>query len=157
MELYRGIRPPKEKTDWRLGLAVGAAVLLILLISIPLVFSSRLFYRHHSFVQDLSSALVHSRTLTAVSGEDSWDVPSGRASSLFAVLVDAGVGRPEKQAPAGEELSLTFDGGACLSLRPLESADKPGIWISFTRPGGSAFSYSTEKLQYDRLFDMLRN
>ena len=96
MELYHGVRSPRLKRDWRFGLAVGTAVLLILLVTVPLFFSARLFYRHHGFVRDLSSALVHSQTLTAAYGEERWNVSAGSASRLFTLLVDAGAGRPKE-------------------------------------------------------------
>ena len=157
MELYHGVRSPRLKKDWRFGLAVGTAALLILLVTVPLFFSARLFYRHHGFVRDLSSALVHSQTLPAAYGEERWNVSAGSASRLFTLLVDAGAGRPDRRPPAGKELSLDLGGGICLSLWPLVSADEPGVWISFTRSDGSVFTYSTEKLQFDRLLALLRS
>ena len=149
-------RPPVRR-DWKLIGCVSLVVLLALLLLVPLVYSMSTLYRFHRFAQDLAVSFVYGEdheTLTVSSGGESRPVEKRQAENLYGLLMDTGMGRPCRPSPDGDGLALDFGKGSLLEISPTEitargRTNDTGIRVQYTRPDGSVFAYTTDRLQYE--------
>jgi len=151
------------RSDWPLGIAVAAVVVVMLLLAVPLTGSMRMIYSFHRYVQELASSFVYGEEHDLLTLHDSDGnsiaVPKSRATRLYGKIVEKGMGHPQKEIPEGpyeDAVTLDFGNGTELYIRKvkiLENGRKndTGVLFRYTRENGTFFSYNTDGLQFEEI------
>ena len=134
----------KSKRDRSLSPHVIVVIVLAAIIIIPFANMCVMMYRYQGFKQDLAQSM-------AATDDKNYD-------GALALIVDAGMGKPQREHPETEPVRATFADGATLELWEVAidgNEQVRGTLIRYTDAGGNVFSYDTDKISYGKLVDAL--
>lgn len=86
--------------------------------------------------------------------------PVSQASSIYRMVISAGMGKERRDVPEGRAVTITFKDGSSLELRETAFTEKTairetGLFIKFTGPEGFTYKYDTDKLTFDSILAAL--
>ena len=143
-------RPARGRRDWPLGASVAVAVAIMALLIAGISIAVRLGYRHSNYIQDLSSSFAHGErhdSLRIDAGEGRQPLADSRATRLFTVISDAGMGKPSDAFPEDQGIELEFGDGCMLGIWPVTlEGGQDGVLLRYTCADGEVFAYDTDRL-----------
>ena len=154
----------KKKKDMLLGVWIAVVVILFLIVGIPAVKGLREVHKYKNFVNDYTESLNHARRNGGVTvetvEEDCWTMTESQGSRLYTMIMDAGMGKPQKDDPEGVFYYLTFPNGSELRLCEVEIMEKArkrdtGIFISFENTDNIIYRYDTDNIDVDDVLALL--
>ncbi len=156
-------RQGRLKRDWALGACIIGAVTLLMILLLPLIGSLKTVHSYHGFIQDLADSSVYGKqhgTITATVDGVERSVPGKRADRLFTTVVDTGMGHPRKTVPETEGILIEYGDESSLRILPVDIRENgrisdTGVLFSYTRRDGNVFSYDTDKLEYEKVTEIL--
>ena len=166
--MYFGFNPRKGKLKRDILLIVLTLVVVIALVVsiIPAIYGINATQNHRIFVDEYTTSLNHARKnggLRATQGNETWRVSNDFGSMIYTQIVDAGMGKPQKEAPASEEFTVfAFPDGSELMLCQTEIMEKSriqdqGVYIAFTNKEGKIFQYDTDRIDVEKFFNIIEN
>jgi hypothetical protein len=138
------------KRDRSLVPHIALVILLALALMAPIAHACSLMYRYQGFKQDLAASLTYAENHNVI--------PEGRAARFYALIVDAGMGKPAKTFPADGGTLVECGDGSSIELWEVAidgDPDNPGALIRYTRADGSVFAYDTDKVECGVLLEVL--
>ena len=154
----------KKKKDGMLALWIAVVVILFLIVGIPAVRGIHEVHRYRTFVNEYTDSLNHARKNGGVTvgtvEEDVWRMTADQGSRLYTLIIDAGMGKPQKEDPAGKYYYLTFPNGSELRLCEVEIMEKSrkqdkGLFISFENKDNTVYMYDTDNIDVDLVLAIL--
>lgn len=169
MKAERPAKPKGRKTkrDVLLAVSVIAFIVILCVTTLPLAQMIKMGHDYRKYVDAFTDSLTDARKkggLTATwgpQGDFMWRLTNDQGSHLYTVLLDAGMGKPQKEMPDREDsLFLTFPDGAVMSLWRTEITERSrerdiGLFVRFTSNDGRVWMYDTDRIDPDKLFESL--
>lgn len=161
-EFYTPVsRAGRVRGNARLWLALGAAIVMIVLVIIPIIWGGWYQRRWWRFVGDLSESTTYAYTNDCLranyKGQAVW-VEGDSIYGPYQKLTDAGRGRLLEGPPEGEpDIGLIYGDGSCLYLWrvKLEGYQDPlseyGVAVSYVDREGERFTYDTDRAAFEAL------
>lgn len=150
----------QKKKDSMLRWMIALVVVLLVFGALSVGYFVKLSQNHKTFVKEYTTTINHARRnggILATQGEESWEMPYDAASDIYSMIIEGGMGKPQKAMPAGEVTTLNFPDGTELKLLKTEIMEKArrrdeGVFISFTNKEGNLYQYDTDRIDTDRFF-----
>ena len=166
--MYEKVRSNgRLKRDWRLFIAVAACVLVLVITSIPIVFSANYQRQYHLFQESLADSTIYSRQNESLTMERNGEIISletdGGYHDLLISLVIAGAGRVGKPPEEPATVTVSFGNGASLELWGVElvgyvdTKAKYGLFLRYTYPDGKIYAYDTADLTIEKALETLES
>lgn len=166
--MYEKVRSDgKLKRDWRLFIAVTACALVLVITSIPIVFSANYQRQYHLFQESLADSTIYSRQNESLTMERNGEIISletdGGYHDLLISIVIAGAGRVGKPPEEPAAVTVSFGNGASLELWGVElvgyvdTKAKYGLFLRYTYPDGKIYAYDTADLTIEKALETLES
>ena len=166
--MYERIRSDSTpRRDYRLLIAFGVCVLILVITSVPIVFSANYQRQYHLFQESLAYSTIYSRENDSLTMERDGEVISletdGGYHDLLLNLVIAGAGRVGKPPEEPAVVTLLFGNGASLELWKADLAGyvdtnaKYGLFLRYTYPEGKTYAYDTAGLTLEKALELLES
>lgn len=152
-------RKKHTKKDYLLCLAIAAAIVIGAVAVIPMVRATRLSHGYQQFKEAFTDSAHLSRRRggaeVIIDGETRY-VESSKISLVYAVLLDTGMGKPQKTVPSGDPITINYADGASISFWevpiPEASAERDlGLFVRYEGSDGYVYQYDTDKLTLETI------
>ena len=154
----------KSKRDMLLGVCIIAFIAILCFTTLPLAQMIKMTHDYRKYVDTYTDSLTDARRRGGLMAEMEgrpWRLTNDQGSRLYTVLLDAGMGKPRKDAPSEEEmLVLSFPDGARMYLAETVITDKArerdlGLFVRFVSSDGRIWQYDTDRVDPEKLFGSL--
>ena len=153
-----------SKTDYPLLLRLLLVVVVFAIVITPIVLSARATRRFNHFkaeyLETMTTARQNKRVFVTTDGE-TYKLPVEKASALYALLLDCGMGKEQKEIPEGEPIRLDFGGSASMDFWeveiPEESRERDyGVFVRYQEKDGYFYQYDTDRLGFETVVQYLQ-
>ena len=165
--MYELLRKPEEKhkKSSRLWFCLVLAVLMLVSVIIPMIWSVWFRHQFYDFVSDLSNSTLYA--YRHVSLNLTWQgqhkvITNSGFYGPYRVLSAAGVGKAVSRPPdSPPDVLLEYGDGSSLSLwqtdlNPQQDLERTeGLLVHYVDPAGEAFTYRTGTVTLDILYASL--
>ena len=163
--MYEKVMPPREhRRDRMLITWIVLAAVFFTVVLIPIVGAARYQRSFQKFVLELTEDIRFARRNASAQslGEGGiMEVSEDAMERLFSFLVDAGPGKPQKEPPDSELVTLYFGNGASISFRYTEITEETrrnddGTYVAYTSADGREYVYDNDLLPFESIYALLR-
>lgn len=145
-----------SKRDRGLIISIIVVICVFVVACIPAGYAVYLGHRHQVYVGELTDSFYDARfkggVMATYLGEH-YHLTPDEASNIYLIIMDAGVGKPQKETPNNEDLiEISFPDGAKLTLSGTEIMEKArkvdyGLYVKFVTPEGEVYEYDTDAIE----------
>ena len=143
----------KVKKDYILALALVIVVAVFFVAVFPFLFSLRASHRFSGFKEEFTEAVNYARKLRCAEVTENGEtaaVTANEVSRLYSMILGAGMGKEQKEAPETEPLLLDLGNGVRMEFRETKILEEArlrddGVFICLQKEDGYRYQYDTDK------------
>ena len=154
---------PKTKKDYALPVIILIAAVVFVIALSPIIFSLKASGNYHKFTDAYTDAMnsSHTRSRIAVTVEgETYQVPLRRVSEIYQRILNAGMGKEQKEQPGESAVIIEFADGSRIEFQEAEipeisAKNDIGLFVRFTGADGLIYQYDTDQLTLEHILKEL--
>ena len=149
-----GNRSMKRKKDLGLLAAVIIAAGLLVAAIVPLISAGIMNGKYREFISRYTDSMAASRKtgfVSVVMDSGKQAVETDKVGSVYTLIIDAGMGKPQSAVPEGSPIEIRFPDSSAIQFWEAEITDKSaeresGLFVRYQGPDGFEYKYDTDKM-----------
>lgn len=153
----------KTKRDILLAALIVIVAAVFIFCLLPIINGGILIRGYQEFKDRYNDSMLYMRSHSGAvvsDGAEEYMITPDSCSRIYNLILTIGMGKPQKEAPAGSPLIINFQDGSRICIWQCEITDKArvsdtGIFIRYEDTDGYVYQYDTDLLQLESITNAL--